>query len=257
MKLLRKILFVLSVSLCSILLLNTAHGEDSIDSIKCPPVIKITSSIPANGSTGNPVDVPIVFNWDNAVLNYLTNGLRDLKPALDSINIAGGRYGMGTLLTTEWGIGGTVKWDDAGKEIITTEAPLEPGTHYRVWTYLYLTLRNDKVIHCRRIGGEVSFRTAGKPPEDGNPVRNVDLSGLYNGDERGDGNLRGPILNIENSLRLITVKDSALGKVSFVAYNGIPLMRKGDMVQIDKFKVGDIVEVTFTGGRAVMVQVNQ
>ncbi|MDD5434414.1 MAG: Ig-like domain-containing protein [Nitrospira sp.] len=256
MNTLRKIFFVLSFSLCTVLLVNPAQGEDSLDYVKCPPVIKITSSIPANSSTGNPVDAPIVINWDSAVLGYLTNGLRDLKPALDSINIAGGRYGTGTLLTTEWGIGGNVQWD-SGKEIITTEAPLETGTQYRVWTYLYLTLRNEKVIHCRRIGGEIIFRTAGKPPEDGNPVRTVDLSELYNGDERGDGTLRGPILNIEKSLRLITVKDSAMGKVNFVAYNGIPLMLKGDMVQIDKFKAGDIVEVTFTGGRAVMVQVNQ
>ena len=29
---------------------------------------------------------------------------------------------MGTLLTTEWGIGGTVSWKDS-QEIITPEAP--------------------------------------------------------------------------------------------------------------------------------------
>lgn len=255
MKLLRKI-FIILAPILWLALGNTAWGGDGFNNVKCPQVVKIISSSPANDSKGNGVDIPIVITWDDGVLNYLTNGLRDLKPALDSINISGGRYGMGTLLTTEWGIGGNVVWDGT-KEIIKPEAPLEPGTQYRLWTYLYLTLRDDKIIHCQRIGGEVVFSTEGKAPEDGNPVRNIDLSSLYNGDERGDGNIIGPILSIEESLRLITVKDQSMGKVSFVAYKGIPLMRKGEMVQIDKFKTGDMAEVTFTGGRAVMVQVNQ
>ncbi|MBI5192593.1 MAG: Ig-like domain-containing protein [Nitrospirae bacterium] len=255
MKLLRKIFFILF----PILLLasgNVAWGVEGLNNVKCPQVVKIISSSPANNSKDNSIDSSIVITWDDGVMDYLTNGLRDLKPALDSINISGGRYRMGTLLTTEWGIGGNVVWDGK-KEIIKPDAPLEPGTQYRLWTYLYLTLRNDKVLHCPRIGGEVVFTTEGKAPEDGNPVRNIDLSSLYNGDERGNGNISGPILSIEGSLRLITVKDQSMGKVSFVAYKEIPLMQKGEMVQIDKFKAGDMVEVTFTGGRAVMVQVNQ
>lgn len=255
MKILRKIFFII-FSILWLVSGNVTWGGEGLNNVKCPQVVKIISSSPAYGVKNAGLDNPIVITWDDGVLNYLTNGLRDLKPALDSINIAGGRYGMGTLLTTEWGIGGTVGWDGT-KEIIKTEAPLEPGTQYRLWTFLYLTLRNDKVIHCPRIGGEVIFTTEGKAAEDGNPVRDIDLSSLYNGDERGDGNISGPILNIVESLRLITVKDKSMGKTSFVGYKGIPLMLKGDMVQIDKFKKGDIVEVTFTGGRAVMVQVNQ
>lgn len=257
MRTLNKIYVTLFLSLCSILWVTAVSAQaEQLDYVKCPPVIKIVSSIPQDKAKDSPVDAPIVINWDKAVLNYLTNGLRDLKPALDSINIAGGRYGTGALLTTEWGIGGNVTWED-NKEVITADAPLEPGTQYRVWTYLYLTLRNEKVIHCPGIGGEITFRTAGIPVEDGNSIRNVDLASLYNGDERGDGNIRGAVINIDQSLGLITVRDQTMGKVSFVAYKGIPLMWKGELVKLEKFKAGDVIEATFTGGRAVMVQVNQ
>lgn len=257
MRTLNKIFLTVFLSLCSVVGVNAVPAQaEELDYVKCPPVIEIESSIPPDKAKDSPVDAPIVISWDKAVLNYLTNGLRDLKPALDSINIAGGRYGMGTLLTTEWGLGGNVTWED-NKEVITAEAPLEPGTQYRIWTYLYLTLRNDKVIHCPRIGGEITFRTAGRPAEDGNPVGNVDLASLYSGDERGDGNIHGAVINIEQSLRLITVKDQTMGKVSFVAYKGIPLMWKGELVKLEKFKAGDVIEATFTGGRAVMVQVDQ
>src|SRR4030065_49605 len=73
---------------------------------ECPPVIRMISSSPANGSSGVSVDTPITITWDKETLQILSDHLRDLRPALESINIAGGRYRMGTLLTPEWGIGG-------------------------------------------------------------------------------------------------------------------------------------------------------
>lgn len=218
----------------------------------CPPALKMVSSSPVNGSTDIPVDTLITMTWDKTTLQNLTDGIRDLKPALESINIAGGRYGTGTLLTTEWGIGGTVEWDD-NREIITPEAPLEPGTQYRVWTYLYMTIRDDRMENCPGIGGEIIFKTSGDPPEDGNPIRSFDLSTLFHGDEIGMANIRGPVTDLNLPLRVVTVKDKSLGPVSFVVYTGIPLMKKGEIVPIESIRTGNIVEATFTGGRVVTV----
>src|SRR3972149_8592806 len=135
---------------------------------ECPPVIRMISSNPAKGSSGIAVDKPITITWDKETLQILSDRLRDLNPALESINIAGGRYRMGTLLTTEWGIGGKAV-SEGDQEVITPEAPLEPGTQYRVWTYLYMTIRNDKMESCPRIGGGVFFMSARGTPDRGEP----------------------------------------------------------------------------------------
>jgi len=215
---------------------------------ECPPVIRMISSNPAKGSSGIAVDKPITITWDKETLQVLTDRIRDLKPALESINIAGGRYRMGTLLTTEWGIGGKAVLED-NQEVVTPEAPLEPGTQYRVWTYLYMMIRNNAMEHCPRIGGEIIFKTAGKPPEDGNPVRGLDLSALYHGDEFGRATLQGPLTDLNLSLRVMTIRDRSMGPVRVVVYEGTPILKQGMMISMETLQLGDMTEVTLTGGR--------
>ena len=244
--------FVIISVIFSFWIAGPIPGRSEIVHAICPPVIQLISSSPGPGSNTASVDLPITITWDKTILQNLSDNVRDLKPALESINIAGGRYGIGTLLTTEWGIGGNVVWED-NKEVITPEAPLEPGTQYRVWTYLYMTMRNDKVEYCPGIGGEIIFRTAGVPAEDGKAIRTFDLANLYHGDEFGRALVRGSVTNLNLPLRVVTVKDKSRGTVNLVVYDGTPLMRQGNMLSLNSIKVGDIIEVTVTGGRVSMV----
>ena len=243
---------VIIFAVVAVSIVSPITGQSEMVYAVCPPVIKMISSSPGHRATDVPVDVTITLEWDKTILQNLSDNIRDLKPALESINIAGGRYGIGTLLTTEWGIGGNVVWED-NKEVITPEAPLEPGTQYRVWTYLYMTMRNDKIEYCPGIGGEVIFRTAGVPAEDIRPIRNFDLSSLYHGDEFGRALIQGPVTNLNLALRVVTVKDKSRGTLNLVVYDGTPLMRQGNMLSLNSIKVGDIIEVTVTGGRVSMI----
>jgi len=229
-------------------------GQGVYAEVACPQPLKMVSSSPVHLSEGVSTDGTIIITWDKAALENLSEGLRDLKPVLESVNIAGGRYGMGTLLTTEWGIGGTVSWKD-NVETITPEAPLEPGTQYRLWTYLYLTIRDDKPQSCARIGGEVIFKTSGAPPDDGNTVRNIDLSKIYHGDEYGHGDITGNVKELNPALDLMTVDDIKKGRVSVVIYKGAPVLKEGQFVPFGMIQVGDKVSVRFTGGRAVTVDI--
>lgn len=224
--------------------------------VDCPPSIKILSSSPRHLSEGASTDGTVIITWDKDTLENLSDGLRDLKPALESVNIAGGRYGMGTLLTTEWGIGGTASWM-GNVEIIVPEATLEPGTQYRVWTYLYMTIRDGKPQSCKRIGGEVVFNTAGVSPADGNLIRNIDLSKIYHGDEYGHGDTSGTVKDLNLALNLVTLDDIIMGKISVVIYKGIPIFKEGQMIPFESIQVGDKAAIRFTGGRAVTVEVNK
>ncbi|MCC6544487.1 MAG: hypothetical protein IT392_08305 [Nitrospirae bacterium] len=224
--------------------------------IACPPLLKMVSSNPRTLSDGVSTERPVIITWDKETLETLSDGLRDLKPALESVNISGGRYGMGTLLTTEWGIGGTASWM-GNVEIIVPEATLEPGTQYRVWTYLYITIRNGAPMSCVRLGGEVVFKTAGIAPDDGSPVRNIDLSKIYHGDEYGHGDASGTVKELNQALNLVTLDDIKMGKISVVVYMGIPIFKDGQIIPFDKIKVGDRVTIRFTGGRAVTLEVNK
>src|SRR3972149_11458422 len=71
----------------------------------CLPAVRIVSSQPADRSKDADPAAPIILTWDKTE-HALPAGTHDYKPMLGSINIAGGRYGLGTLLTTEWGVGG-------------------------------------------------------------------------------------------------------------------------------------------------------
>ena len=243
------ILLVFSIVAVTLFPIQSALGQG----VECPKPLKMASSNPSYNLKGVPADSSIIITWDEKTLKTLTDGLRDLQPALESVNISGGRYGVGTLLTTEWGIGGTVSWKDS-QEIITPEAPLETGTQYRVWTYLYMTLRDGQARSCPRIGGEVIFTTAGSPPDDGNPVRKIDLSKIYHGDENGHGDIRGKVTGLNSALGLLTIDDTNMGSVSLIIYKGIPVLGKGQVISFDMIKIGDKVDARFTGGRVVTVE---
>lgn len=216
----------------------------------CPPPIKIVSSQPPNKSKHADPAAPIVLVWDQTTYQ-LPAGVHDYKPHLESINIAGGRYGLGTLLTTEWGAGGKVAWD-GDKETITPEAPLEPGTQYKVWTYAYTSGHET----CPAYGGEILFMTAGDPPEDNNPIRKLDLSTLYYGNETGSGKVEGEIAAIHNSLPLITVKERHFKTINVILYEGVMVMRNGNFSLPSALKTGDAITGEFMGGRLYMITAN-
>ncbi len=247
--------FISVIFTCSIFYVVLFSGQGVFAGVACPPTLKMVSSSPRHLSKGVSTEGPFIINWDKETIESLSEGLRDLKPALESVNISGGRYGVGTLLTTEWGIGGTVLWKDS-QEIITPESPLEPGTQYRVWTYLYLTLRDGQPMSCPRIGGEVVFTTAGSPPDDANPIRNIDLSKIYHGDEYGHGDIHGKVTGLNSALGLLTVDDEKMGKVSLIIYQGIPVLSKGVFISFDKIQIDDKVDARFMGGRVVTVDIN-
>ena len=214
----------------------------------CPPPVKIISSQPQDKSKNADPTAPIVITWDKTTY-ALSTGPHDYKPNLESINIAGGRYRLGALLTTEWGIGGKAEWD-GNKETITPEAPLEPGTQYRVWTYVYTS---GEV--CPASGGEIIFVTAGDPPEDNSPVRKFDITTLYHGNETGSGKIEGEITEINNDLHVITVKEGLLKKINIILYEGVMVMKSGNMSSPSALKAGDKINGEFMGGRLFMLTV--
>ena len=240
----------------SIFQLVLFSGTSLSAEVACPQPLKMVSSSPRHLSEGVSTEGPVIITWDKDTLENLSDGLRDLKLALESVNIAGGRYGMGTLLTTEWGIGGTVSWKE-NVETITPEAPLEPGTQYRLWTYLYLTIRDGAPESCARIGDEVVFKTAGIAPDDGNPIRKIDLSKIYHGDEYGHGDIEGTVKDLNPAIELVTLDDIKRGKITVVVYKGIPIFKNGQIIPFGMIQIGDKASIRFTGGRAVTVEVNK
>lgn len=233
--------FIVSWTLPAILLSGiSAHAA-------CPPPVRIISSTPADRSNGAYPSASIVIVWDKTTYAFPA-GTHDYKPMLESVNIAGGRYKLGALLTTEWGAGGKVSWD-GDKETITTEAPLEPGTQYRLWTYTY-TSGDEK---CPVYGGEIVFVTAGEPPQDNNPVRKIDISTIYHGNEQGSGKIEGEITALNNELKIITVKESFLKSIHVILYDGLMVMRNGSFAMPENLKVGDKITGDFMGGRLYMM----
>lgn len=213
----------------------------------CPPSLKIISSQPANKSKDADPSAPIIITWDKTT-HALSSGEYDYKTILESINIAGGRYGLGALLTTEWGIGGKSEWN-GNKQTITPETPLEPGTQYMVWTYTY----TSGMEVCPKLGGEIIFITSGTPPDDNKPVRKLDLSNLYHGNETGSGKIEGEITSINNDLSIITIKENFLKSINIILHEGIMITRNGNFGSLADVKVGDDVTGEFMGGRLYML----
>ena len=214
---------------------------------ECTPTVKIISSVPADRSKGADPSAPIVIVWDKTTHN-LPGITHDYKPMLESLNIAGGRYKLGVLLTTEWGAGGKVVWD-GNKETITPEAPLEPGTQYRLWTYTY----TSGIEGCPAYGGEIVFITAGEPPQDNNPVRKIDISTIYHGNEQGEGKIEGEITLLNDDLKVLTVKESFMKSINVILYDGLMVMRNGSFAMPSNLKVGDKITGDFMGGRLYMI----
>lgn len=213
----------------------------------CPPPVKIVSSTPSDKSKSADPAAPIVIVWDKTTHN-LPTGIHDYKPMLESINIAGGRYKLGALLTTEWGAGGKVSWD-RDKETITPEAPLEPGTQYKLWTYTYTS--GDEV--CPVYGGEIVFVTTGDTPQDNNPIRKIDITTIYHGNEQGAGKIEGEITVINDELKVITVKESFMKSINVILYDGLMVMRNGNFDMPSNLKVGEKITGDFMGGRLYMI----
>ena len=213
----------------------------------CPPPVKIAASQPSNNSKNADPALPIVITWDKTTAP-MSAGVYDYKNNLESVNIAGGRYGLGTLFTTEWGIGGKATWE-GNKEIITPEAPLEPGTQYKVWTYTYTS--GSEI--CPTLGGEIVFVTAGVPPDDNKPVRKFDITTLYHGNETGAGKVEGEIIEINNDLHVITVKEGILKKLNMALFEGVMVMRNNNLSMTSALKTGDKIVGEFMGGRLFMI----
>ncbi|MCC7203073.1 MAG: hypothetical protein IT393_10500 [Nitrospirae bacterium] len=214
---------------------------------ECPPQVKIISSTPADRAKGADPSAPIIIVWDKTTYT-LPAGILDYKPMLESINIAGGRYKLGALLTTEWGAGGKVAWD-GDRETIAPEAPLETGTQYKLWTYSY-TSGTEK---CPPYGGEIVFVTAGEPPQDNNPVRKIDISAIYHGNDEGTGKIEGEITAIHDELKLMTVKESFMKSINIILYDGLMVMRNGGFAMQANLRVGDKITGDFMGGRLYMI----
>ena len=213
----------------------------------CPPPVKIVSSTPADKSKSADPASPIVITWDKTT-HQLPTAIHDYKPMLESINVAGGRYKLGALLTTEWGAGGKVSWD-GDRQSITPEAPLEPGTQYKIWTYTY-TSGNEV---CPVYGGEIVFVTAGDTPQDNNPIRKIDITTIYHGNEQGSGKIEGEITVINDELKVITVKESFMKSINVILYDGLMVMKNGNFAMPSNLKVGDKITGDFMGGRLYMI----
>jgi len=242
-----KSFFTLLKILTAGLLLPALLLHASFTYAACTPPVKIISSSPADRSKGADPSAPVVIVWDKTT-HTLPAGTHDYKPMLESMNIAGGRYKLGVLLTTEWGAGGKVAWE-GDKETITPEAPLEPGTQYKLWTYTY----TSGVEGCPAYGGEIVFVTAGEPPQDNNPVRNIDISTIYHGNEQGSGKIEGEIIAFNDELKVMTVKESFMKSINVILYDGLMVMRNGSFAMPSNLKVGDKITGDFMGGRLYMI----
>ena len=234
------IFFVASFFLSILISYNPVYAE-------CPPALKIISSQPSNKSKDADPSAPIIITWDKTT-HALSSGEYDYKTILESINIAGGRYGLGALLTTEWGVGGKVEWN-GNKQTITPEAQLEPGTQYMVWTYTY----TSGMEVCPKLGGEIIFVTSGASPDDNKPVRKFDLSNLYHGNETGSGKIEGEISAINDDFSIITIKENFLKSINVIIHEGIMITRNGNFGSPADVKIGDNVTGEFMGGRLYML----
>lgn len=203
---------------------------------------------------------PIVIAWDRAVdmvpfidpkTGKKGTAPYDFRPFLNNMNIAGGRYGLGTLLAGEGGLGGAVRWEGA-QMVITPEAPFEPGTQYVIWVYKFISIDG---VQCPRLGNRLFFKTAGEAPNDGNPVRGVNLAAVWRGNSSGAQRLTGTIAGVHPVLNIVSIDTRELGAITIVADEGSLIMKGERMLARTDLKPGDGVQAEFYGDRLTWILV--
>ncbi len=226
---------------------------------ECPTPPIIVPGVKMNTAAHDP-KAPIVWALDRAVdmIPYTDpkSGRKlshpyDFRPFLNSINIAGGRFGLGNLLTSESGVGGRVDWQGA-QMVITPEDPLEPGTNYVVWVYKYIS---NNGVPCPRLGTRLFFKTAGKTPKDGNPIRAINLSGIWRGTSNGMQRLHGKVSGVHPTLNLVSLDTREQGPIQIILDEGGVIMKGEKLLTKAELKPGNAVQVEFYGERLVWILV--
>lgn len=242
--------------LVSVLWMNS-EPVDAAMGCPSPPIIMVGANM--NVAALDP-NAPIVLALDRAVdmVPYIDpkTGKKathpyDFRPFLDAVNIAGGRYKLGRLLTSPAGVGGEVKWQGA-QMIITPEAPLEPGTQYMVWVFKYISVEG---VPCPRLGRRLFFKTAGDPPKDGNPIREVNLSAIWRGTTNGSQRLTGTVTGVHPTLNLVSLNTKEQGPIQIILDEGSMIMKGDKVLTKSDLKKGDPVQAEFYGERLTWILV--
>jgi len=216
-----------------------------------PPIIMVGAN---TNVTAHDPKAPIVLALDRAVdmIPYTdpktgkqATAPYDFRPFLNAVNIAGGRYKLGRLLTSESGAGGTVEWHGA-QMIITPEDALEPGTQYVVWVYKYISVNG---VPCPRLGNRLFFKTAGEPPKDGNPIREINLSSIWRGTTNGTQRLTGKVIRVHPTLNLVSLKTKEQGEIQIILDEGSLIMKGEKTLTKSELRPGDSVQAEFYGER--------
>ena len=221
--------------------------------MECPKPAIMMAGADLNVAAHDP-KAPLRIAWDRAVdmvpFTDPTTGKKgtqpyDYRPFLNNVNIAGGRYGLGTLLAGAGGIGGTVEWDGA-QMVITPEDTLEPGTQYVVWVYKYISVDG---VPCPRLGNRLFFKTAGEPPKDGNPIREVNLPSIWRGNSNGAQRLTGTIGGIHPKLNLVSLESKEYGPIQILVDEGAMIMHGEKVLARTDLMPGMAFQAEFFGER--------
>jgi hypothetical protein len=228
-----------------------SHAAHAANECPTPPIIMVGANM---NVTAHDPKAPIVLALDRAVdmIPYTdpktgkqATSPYDFRPFLNAVNIAGGRYKLGRLLTSESGAGGTVEWHGA-QMVITPENPLEPGTQYVVWVYKYISING---VPCPRLGNRLFFKTAGEPPKDGNPIRKINLSSIWRGTTNGTQRLTGKVIRVHPTLNLVSLKTKEQGDIQIILDEGSLIMRGEKTLMKSDLQPGDTVQAEFYGER--------
>lgn len=233
---------------------DPAHAENECPT---PPIIMVGANM--NVAAHEP-KATIVLALDRAVdmipFTDPKSGKKltqpyDFRPFLNAVNIAGGRYKLGALLTSESGVGGKVDWQGA-QMIITPEDPLEPGTQYVVWVYKYISING---VPCPRLGTRLFIKTAGEAPKDGNPIREINLSAIWRGTTNGTQRLTGMVTGVHPKLNLVSLDTKEQGAIQIILDEGSVIMKGEKLLNKPDLKPGDAVQVEFYGERLTWILV--
>jgi len=229
----------------------------AVNECPTPPLILPGSSMNLAGHDPN---APIVLALDRAVdLVPFTDPKTgkqmthpyDFRPFLNAINIAGGRYKLGKLLTSDAGLGGKLEWQGA-QMIIRPENPFEPGTQYVIWVYKYIS---NGGVPCPRLGTRLIFKTSGTAPQDGNPIREINLSGIWRGTSNGMQRLNGTVTGVHPKLNLVSLDTIEQGPIQIILDEGSLIMKGDKILTRADLKEGDAIQAEFYGERLTWILV--